>query len=78
MNKPTEFSTEDLMFVQELLSLAKTAEGIRIMQTSPHLVGKVVELNKKYGESLVHTTIDRLKNHEQIHTWVQTIQEVQT
>ena len=60
----SEFTTEDLLFIQELNSLAKSPEGLKIMTTSPKLIGKLFELNEKYGRQQLHETINKVKAKE--------------
>lgn len=61
MNNPT---VEDILFIQELNSLAKTAEGARIMRTSPKLIEKLWALHEKYGKSQLDSLIDEVKAYE--------------
>lgn len=59
-----EFTTEDLLFIQELNSLMKTAEGKLVATTSPKLINKLFELHEKYGRQQLFETIDEVKANE--------------
>ena len=59
-----EFTTEDLLFIQELNSIVKSPEGLKIMTTSPKLIGKFFELHEKYGKQQLFETIEQVKANE--------------
>jgi len=58
--------TEDVLFIQELYSLGKTADGARILRTSPMIANKILQLHDKYGKKKVFQTIKEIKTHEHI------------
>lgn len=64
---PQTFTNEDLLFIQELVRLGKSHEGLKIIQSSPYITRKIVDLHDKYGSDVVDKTMQGIKKHEGIH-----------
>jgi len=72
-SKPNTFDQKDFEFLKEMVSLGKSSEGQRILNTSSYFMKKIIDLNDTYGKQRINKTIDLLKKHEAMHKATQTV-----